>query len=796
MSEEKENEEQEVKEDEEENAKINPQPGGSAAEQLPEDDREPGSDAEPVQADRSSTGVLEPVEVAETQADLPDDAEQLRGPQKTENVGNSIPTDVLEPVEEAETQADLPDDTEQLRGPQRKENIGNATATVKVVLLPEGHVMTVAFAIGLSIQELKRHLALELRVPPEVLQISLDGRVVEEQQSLMQLGVRPHSSTRMEMSSTDPNTHPLRPLRPPEHDNMQDVITVRVQTDEGVFQEVVVEIERPLQRKAFLGGYRHRLTGAEYHHAAVQTLPKRRPERGVVVFSRDTQTVVLKSQAQQCTINVSTQMTGIGCYVSCLNDKLVAPCSYITADEYHDRRLRAVIRLQSFARRWLAQQEVDRLRRERNRRMAWLEMQERRRREEKEEQLRDRRHRWMNPQRREDFNLLYHALEKWRYEEEQQINSSLRGAERKAALCSLLEQETQLIAAIGCHRIAVQNNNYDKTVRSFLDKSAAPHQWRAADGRLIEMDSQHTIRARELRDLYNNVSLSSVSQEQRLHVLMTLKHTVKEHECPLTRDIMDLIDREVDLVTRGVKAASLEGLRKRISTLFLQYVKTPAFNPEVAKHLKVPQNPTLLKNDMFLCRGCHRYLRSIDFSPSANGRLSGRCRDCAGLDNIARARDDFSCYKNILRSLRADEQRLNEEAKIPFLLQVEDMRYLVEVVWSSRSALHASSDLYNLVFIRWERRRDWSPWNCILLSKEETSAHMEVEDVHKAYEATFIRRIEHKHTLARRHFSQIAVMAEYLDSQPTAALGNQLVSKPITMAAGKHATDTPPASAH
>lgn len=65
----------------------------------------------------------------------------------------------------------------------------------------------------------------------------------------------------------------------------------------------------------------------------------------------------------------------------------------------------------------------------------------------------------------------------------------------------------------------------------------------------------------------------------------------QEHECPLTRDIMDLIDREVDLVTRGVKAASLEGLRKRISTLFLQYVKTPAFNPEVAKHLKVSEEP-------------------------------------------------------------------------------------------------------------------------------------------------------------------------------------------------------------
>lgn len=65
----------------------------------------------------------------------------------------------------------------------------------------------------------------------------------------------------------------------------------------------------------------------------------------------------------------------------------------------------------------------------------------------------------------------------------------------------------------------------------------------------------------------------------------------QEHECQLTRDIVDLIDREVDLMTRGVKAGSLEGLRKRISTLFLQYIKTPAFNPEVAKLLKVSKEP-------------------------------------------------------------------------------------------------------------------------------------------------------------------------------------------------------------
>lgn len=38
---------------------------------------------------------------------------------------------------------------------------------------------------------------------------------------------------------------------------------------------------------------------------------------------------------------------------------------------------------------------------------------------------------------------------------------------------------------------------------------------------------------------------------------------------------------------RGVKQHNLEGLRKRIATLFFHYIKTPLFNPEAARHLKV-----------------------------------------------------------------------------------------------------------------------------------------------------------------------------------------------------------------
>lgn len=44
---------------------------------------------------------------------------------------------------------------------------------------------------------------------------------------------------------------------------------------------------------------------------------------------------------------------------------------------------------------------------------------------------------------------------------------------------------------------------------------------------MTQMDTPHTIRASELRDLYSSITLSYLSQEERLDVLLTLKHTVK-----------------------------------------------------------------------------------------------------------------------------------------------------------------------------------------------------------------------------------------------------------------------------
>lgn len=104
---------------------------------------------------------------------------------------------------------------------------------------------------------------------------------------------------------------------------------------------------------------------------------------------------------------------------------------------------------------------------------------------------------------------------------------------------STTEEVEQSEADVGMYAVVVANEEEEEEFISGLISTpnlfyaevvfqcAAPQRWRAADGGLMEMDGPQTIRARELRDLYSNVSLWVVSQEQRRHILTTLRHTVQ-----------------------------------------------------------------------------------------------------------------------------------------------------------------------------------------------------------------------------------------------------------------------------
>lgn len=55
-------------------------------------------------------------------------------------------------------------------------------------------------------------------------------------------------------------------------------------------------------------------------------------------------------------------------------------------------------------------------------------------------------------------------------EETERINRTLTGAERKTALCALLEEETQLIAYIGMLKLDANLENQQKSILHLLHK--------------------------------------------------------------------------------------------------------------------------------------------------------------------------------------------------------------------------------------------------------------------------------------------------------------------------------------
>ena len=58
-------------------------------------------------------------------------------------------------------------------------------------------------------------------------------------------------------------------------------------------------------------------------------------------------------------------------------------------------------------------------------------------------------------------------------------------------------------------------------------QAASPKKWTGVDGKVTEMDTPYTVRAKELREIHDSVNMKFLTQDERLDVLLTLRHTVK-----------------------------------------------------------------------------------------------------------------------------------------------------------------------------------------------------------------------------------------------------------------------------
>ncbi|KAJ8387713.1 hypothetical protein AAFF_G00151440 [Aldrovandia affinis] len=102
--------------------------------------------------------------------------------EKSLPIGDEDDITVIHSEDRTAAQAEISDSDHDINSPVQKKttfstDVGNSTATVKM-LLPEGHVVTVAFAIGLTARDLKNHFANELKIPSDIIQVSLDGQSI------------------------------------------------------------------------------------------------------------------------------------------------------------------------------------------------------------------------------------------------------------------------------------------------------------------------------------------------------------------------------------------------------------------------------------------------------------------------------------------------------------------------------------------------------------------------------------------------------------------------------------------
>ena len=196
----------------------------------------------------------------------------------------------------------------------------------------------------------------------------------------------------------------------------------------------------------------------------------------------------------------------------------------------------------------------------------------------------------LHPRTSKDFEILYNDLHDWHEQEADRIRKETKSSdEKRKGMTKLLKEELKLLQSIDRLKIEAQKHRKANRVNKMLSYMAAPKKWEMASGQLTAVHTPYTTRAQELKALYDGLG-EKLSLRDRLDVLLHVKWTVKEFDCNLTRDIVDLIDREADLLRRSRPESSLSGLRRRLRDAFLRFIETPEFNPEASHFEKIPQD--------------------------------------------------------------------------------------------------------------------------------------------------------------------------------------------------------------
>lgn len=116
---------------------------------------------------------------------------------------------------------------------------------------------------------------------------------------------------------------------------------------------------------------------------------------------------------------------------------------------------------------------------------------------------------------------------------------------------------------------------------------------------------------------------------------------------------------------------------------------------------------------------------------------------------------DYNPYMFILNCVRAEEERRGSTSALAFMMQEQDIYYLVNHIWQGQSAVSKTRDLFFLRMVRYQKDVEWAPWNCILLTKDEADIHYYIKDLAMIYSKHLISQINLRHQIAKNYFKYV-----------------------------------------
>ncbi|XP_033165764.1 IQ and ubiquitin-like domain-containing protein [Drosophila mauritiana] len=620
--------------------------------------------------------------------------------------------------------------------------------------LSDSEILAQVYPNCMLLGEIKQDLARKFEVAPEWLVLRQDNRILCNSVPLNSTALDEYGihefQLEMNKGGREDQTSKLDLDVYYDKHRLADFITVQISgddTQDGQSKTVVVEIENAAIVKPFLCGYRDQNTGKEYLDAFTQTGPYFDKMKYRKYKTRDTQTWEQKEKTLNTAHEQSVQchLDGINIlYVSAANDFTIVPGKYQTfaQKERAERKLEKILLIQRNWRRWILWKYIH-LRAQDYRRLVQNREHEDERYEKCVEQRMER-HRVIKqfPRNKDDFDLLYAEVARWKKAELKRITANYEGPARIAEVNILLDKEIQLLNGVERQRNLVYKAMEDFRKDQLLKEMGKPIEWVGYKDSKIHMDLLSTQRVRFLTEIYKDLRKPR-SKEDRLDFIRQVMAVLTEETCfPNFPELFDLFDREKNLLLYA-KSFDVEILRKRQTMLFFDLIKFQKGEPKQ----RIPSR---------MCIVCKKVKTYAEFAIRTRQSHVDTCKHCYYLKLIA---TENTVYQSILRCIHRDERKRKCTTSFAFVMQPDDVRHIIDKIWHGHSALSKTENLSELRLPRWNKSDDWAPWNCICLTERETRDHYKIDDIEKVYDPKFVLHIGNLHMLARSLFHTLAAVA-------------------------------------